>query len=552
MERHGRAKQLVLVFGAASIGTNGRWGADAVLWSQQRDQPVRGLMWCPVVAPRKPPQAPRSSQEATQPAAAELRPSTPPSAKRTEAEQVGEPTQPTKAELSKGKAAKAKPAPQPGRWLDRGCNAALNMRCIGESRWCPLELCWWPEQTALPAKGKEYPGQGFKRLRDKPLRPSLLWHSSPGGRKKKVATVAVAGKSTGPKASSASGAATAARPAPPGSTGKDNKEGIGLGRGLMGQEARARLTKRARVAVGAGPARAAAAASHADLFAAPKAQATVRSMVYGFGDDESPLQETIDLVEEVLMHFLRDIMQRAVIAAADSLRAKPDERDILFVEKKDAITTVVCLSKHLRPDLTDSQFKQAVQREEDVLQQGGWVNSELETFVALLAPKPPDAAGRVVVEPVSMRQAFWGKAGPRGFPLVVCMPPPLHQSAIGQLGEATQPAASEPGPNTPPPAKRSKRTEAGQAAEPTQPAKAELSKGKAAKAKPAPQPGRWLDRDCNAALNMRRVGESRWCPLELCWWPEQTALPAKGKEYPGLGYKQLQDKPPKAQPAMAQ
>ncbi|KAJ9515308.1 hypothetical protein QJQ45_006575 [Haematococcus lacustris] len=161
--------------------------------------------------------------------------------------------------------------------------------------------------------------------------------SEPGGRKKKVATVAVAGKSTGPKASSASGAATAARPAPPGSTGKDNKEGIGLGRGLMGQEARARLTKRARVAVGAGPARAAAAASHADLFAAPKAQATVRSMVYGFGDDESPLQETIDLVEEVLMHFLRDIMQRAVIAAADSLRAKPDERDILFVVRKDPV-----------------------------------------------------------------------------------------------------------------------------------------------------------------------------------------------------------------------
>ncbi|GFH26269.1 hypothetical protein HaLaN_24393 [Haematococcus lacustris] len=49
--------------------------------------------------------------------------------------------------------------------------------------------------------------------------------------------------------------------------------------------------------------------------------------------------------------------------------------------------------------------------------------------------------------------------------------------------EATQPAASEPGPNTPPPAKRSKRTKAEQAAEPTQPTKA-------AKAKPAPQPGK--------------------------------------------------------------
>ncbi|KAJ9516723.1 hypothetical protein QJQ45_027136 [Haematococcus lacustris] len=57
----------------------------------------------------------------------------------------------------------------------------------------------------------------------------------------------------------------------------------------------------------------------------------------------------------------------------------------------------------------------------------------------------------------------------------------------------------------------------------------------------------WLDRDCNAALNMQRIGESRWRPLELCWWPEQTALPAKGKEYPGLGYKRLRDKPSKPQ-----
>ncbi|GFH17150.1 hypothetical protein HaLaN_13715 [Haematococcus lacustris] len=46
---------------------------------------------------------------------------------------------------------------------------------------------------------------------------------------------------------------------------------------------------------------------------------------------------------------------------------------------------------------------------------------------------------------------------------------------------------------------------------------------------------------------MQRIGESRWRPLELCWWPEQGKLPAKGKEYPGLGYKQLRDKPPKAQ-----
>ncbi|KAJ9519700.1 hypothetical protein QJQ45_013326 [Haematococcus lacustris] len=234
MKRHNRAKQLVIFFGATSIGTAGGWGADAVLqacckvvcrprgagqrrgrvvlvdehrtsrvssaanvqqpceeemdkfsatrpagwkptagqveprlvhpaWSQERDQPVRGLMWCPVVATLKPPQAPRSSQAATQPAASEPGPSTPPPAKRSKP--AAKPTQPTKG---KGKAAKAKPAPQPGRWLDRDCNAALNMQRIGESRWRLLELCYWPDQGALPAKGKEYPGLGYKRLRDQP------------------------------------------------------------------------------------------------------------------------------------------------------------------------------------------------------------------------------------------------------------------------------------------------------------------------------------------------------------------------------------------------
>ncbi|KAJ9523444.1 hypothetical protein QJQ45_005360 [Haematococcus lacustris] len=135
-------------------------------------------------------------------------------------------------------------------------------------------------------------------------------------------------------------------------------------------------------------------------------------------------------------------------------------------------------------------------------------------------------------------------AGPR----VDVRPPQAHCSSQA----ATQPAASEPGPSTPQPAKRSKRTKAEPAAEPTK------GKGKVAKAKPAPQTGRWLDRDCNAALNMQRIGEGRWRPLELCYWPDQGALPAKGKEYPGLGYKRLRDKPPKAQqqqeqqPAVAQ
>ncbi|KAJ9529094.1 hypothetical protein QJQ45_007776 [Haematococcus lacustris] len=82
------------------------------------------MMWCPVVAPRKPPQAPCSSQAATQPAASEPGPSTPLPAKGKGQGQ--------------GKAAKAKPAPKPDR------------------------------AGKLSAKGKEYPGLGYKRVQDKP------------------------------------------------------------------------------------------------------------------------------------------------------------------------------------------------------------------------------------------------------------------------------------------------------------------------------------------------------------------------------------------------
>ncbi|KAJ9520447.1 hypothetical protein QJQ45_000186 [Haematococcus lacustris] len=65
--------------------------------------------------------------------------------------------------------------------------------------------------------------------------------------------------------------------------------------------------------------------------------------------------------------------------------------------------------------------------------------------------------------------------------------PPKPPQAPCSSQEAKLTAASEPGPSTPLPAKRSKRTKVEQAAEPTQPTK---GKGKAAKAMPAPQPGR--------------------------------------------------------------
>ncbi|KAJ9521315.1 hypothetical protein QJQ45_001189 [Haematococcus lacustris] len=59
--------------------------------------------------------------------------------------------------------------------------------------------------------------------------------------------------------------------------------------------------------------------------------------------------------------------------------------------------------------------------------------------------------------------------------------------------------------------------------------------------------GKWVDRDCNVALNLQRAGESNWRPFELCRWPYRGRLPAQGKEYPALGFKKLRDRAPKAQ-----
>ncbi|KAJ9506226.1 hypothetical protein QJQ45_014491 [Haematococcus lacustris] len=45
---------------------------------------------------------------------------------------------------------------------------AAGSACVaGESKWRPLELCRWPHRARLPAKGREYPALGCKKLRDR-------------------------------------------------------------------------------------------------------------------------------------------------------------------------------------------------------------------------------------------------------------------------------------------------------------------------------------------------------------------------------------------------
>ncbi|KAJ9513817.1 hypothetical protein QJQ45_020893 [Haematococcus lacustris] len=625
MERHERAKQLVVFFGAASIGTRGGWGADAVLracrkvvcrprgtdqrrgrvvlvdehrttrvssamngqqpcerqlnkrratrpagwkppagqveprllrpaWSQQHDQPVRGMMWCPVVPPRKPPQAPRSSQEASQPAASEPGPSSPLPAKRskrTKAEQPAEPTQPTKGKgKAQSKAAKAKPAPQPGRWLDRDCNAALNMQRIGESKWRPLELCWWPGQGVLPAKGKEYPGLGYKRVRDKPP------------------------KAQQQQPAEAHGALILASESVPAQASTDTPQLLTIdcssGKAIV-ERREFMFDPATQIGVGIDPGVTQAVSAVSAIASASLYYSAGTSLVANL-KHITVTMATWDAVWEVYLDPKWARQRLRLYGAQDRALEQ------FFMQ--------------LRAGVNGQQSCEEEELDhEQPTRRAGW--------------KPP--AGQV--EPRLLRPA-WSQQhdqpvrGLKWCPVVAPRKPP--QAPCSSQAD-TQPATSKPGPSTPPPAKRTKAELAGEPTKGTGKAQS-----KAAKAKPAPQPGRWLDRDCNAALNMQRTGEqcyqgqrlqvtchadllgdsslctvshtaaqkfkireheeydriltefgntageSRWRPLEMCYWPEQGALPAKGKEYHEHGYKRLRDKPPKAQqqqqrqPAVAQ
>ncbi|GFH20338.1 hypothetical protein HaLaN_17444 [Haematococcus lacustris] len=161
MKRHGRAKQLVVFFSAASIGTWGGWGADAVLRA-----------CCKVVC------RPRGTDQRRGRVVLvdEHRTS------RVSSAVNGQ--QPCERQLNKRRATRpANWKPPAGQVHHRLLRPAWSqqrdqpvrgmMWCpvrIRESKWQPLELCWWPDQGALPAKGKEYPGLGYKRVRDKPPR----------------------------------------------------------------------------------------------------------------------------------------------------------------------------------------------------------------------------------------------------------------------------------------------------------------------------------------------------------------------------------------------
>ncbi|KAJ9530475.1 hypothetical protein QJQ45_012450 [Haematococcus lacustris] len=155
-QQWGTRRQLVVFFGNAAISTRGGWGAKAVLQAYRKvvespqpceeeldsSKPTRPEDWKP-----NPAQVQHSAMNSPSPVRRGSTAASPPGLKD------GSPRQATPGDL--------------GNWVDRDCNAALNLQRAGESKWRPLELCRWQHRARLPAQGKESPALGFKKLRDR-------------------------------------------------------------------------------------------------------------------------------------------------------------------------------------------------------------------------------------------------------------------------------------------------------------------------------------------------------------------------------------------------
>ncbi|KAJ9522124.1 hypothetical protein QJQ45_005152 [Haematococcus lacustris] len=171
-QQWGTRKQLVVFFGNAGIGTRGGWGAKAVLqacrkvveWpnSGKPTDRVPGKVVTPCEEELDSSKPTRPEDWKPKPGHVQNRLLRSAWSKRFET--------PVQRLMCCPWLAQATPGDL-GKWVDRDCNAALNLQRAGESKWRPLELCRWPQRARLPAQGKEYPALGFKKLRERALRP---------------------------------------------------------------------------------------------------------------------------------------------------------------------------------------------------------------------------------------------------------------------------------------------------------------------------------------------------------------------------------------------
>ncbi|KAJ8907055.1 hypothetical protein NDN08_003538 [Rhodosorus marinus] len=61
----------------------------------------------------------------------------------------------------------------------------------------------------------------------------------------------------------------------------------------------------------------------------------LRMMMYGFGDVHSPLPQSIDLMEDLVIQYICNLVQRSNEVASNRRRDRPVANDVKFVIRKD-------------------------------------------------------------------------------------------------------------------------------------------------------------------------------------------------------------------------
>lgn len=193
------------------------------------------------------------------------------------------------------------------------------------------------------ARGRK-PGAGGTKARGADGTPGKVRDGAAGG-----APGSAPGDGAGAGGSGAGGSGTAAAGGPLAASG-----GVAKKRGRPKQ---GKATAGAEAASAAAAAAAAAAAYESDGREEPPPDTLhsfrgtfakeLKTLMYGFGDSPNPIQETVDVVEDILVEYVRETVCAALseagrlgkLAERDRATGQPklkiDEKDILFLVRKD-------------------------------------------------------------------------------------------------------------------------------------------------------------------------------------------------------------------------
>ncbi|KAJ9517460.1 hypothetical protein QJQ45_024918 [Haematococcus lacustris] len=479
-----------------------------------------------------------------------------------------------------------------GKWVDRDCNAALNLQRAGESKWRPLELCRWPHRGRLPAQGKEYPALGFKKLRDQAPKAQAQQHvaqqhntlaglmnmdglgmgvSSNVGPKRFNAEYMVVGCSLRLQRPCGSPAAED----PSGSNSNNKRLPADIGSGLADKWAFL-FDPATQMVMGLDPGAIQVVSAASGVWRADgRLQGFYRSKL-----TRSQVQHDSGLIQA--RHNTQRWNDNVKLELQHLAAATPAGTSLVAIQRHVAVTLATwdaVWEEYLHPKWAEQKMR--LHGAQEMVLERYSRRRECQgmscAVCALCAMQLEEEAASVSQQQWGARKqlvVFFGNGGigTRGGWGTKAMLQACRN--VVERPNSGKPTDRVPGKVVTVDEFRTSRLceEELDSSKPTRPEDWKPKPGQVqnrllrsawsqrfeapvrglmwcpwlAQATPGDL-GKWVDRDCNAALNLQWAGESKWRPLELCRWPHRGRLPAQGKQYPALGFKKLRDRAPKAQ-----